>query len=181
MDKSKISLIFKALSFASERHRDQRRKDPHKTPYINHPIDVMVNLWELGNIHDAETLAAALLHDSIEDTETSPNEIEKCFGKKVLSLVEEVTDDKSLPKQIRKQLQVENAVNKSAQAKQIKLADKLCNVRDIGKTPPKDWSKVQCLDYLDWAEAVVKGLRGVNEKLELAFDEILTRARQNLN
>ncbi len=181
MDKSKISLIFKALSFASERHRDQRRKDPHKTPYINHPIDVMVNLWELGSIHDAETLAAALLHDVIEDTETYPCEIEQHFGKKVLALVEEVTDDKSLPKRIRKHLQVENAANKSTQAKQIKLADKLCNVQDIGKNSPKGWSKMQCIEYLDWAEEVVKGLRGVNEELELAFDEILTRARQNLN
>ena len=123
---------------------------------------------------------AALLHDTIEDTETFPEEIESCFGVRVLSLVKEVTDDKSLPREVRKQLQIENAVHKSVEAKQIKLADKLCNVRDIGKTPPKDWSKKRQITYIDWAEAVVEGLRGANSKLEEAFDQALASARQSL-
>ena len=181
MDEAKLSVIFKALFFASKKHKDQRRKDPNKTPYINHPIEVMVNLWELGEVREVEVLVAALLHDTIEDTKTSPKEIEDYFGKRVLALVEEVTDDKSLPKKVRKQLQIESATHKSAQAKQIKLADKLCNVRDIGNSSPKGWSMHQRVTYLDWAEAVVRGLRGVNDRLEEAFDEALVQARKNLN
>ncbi len=180
MDRSKLSLIFKALYFASQRHKDQRRKDPSGTPYINHSIEVMINLWELGEIDDTEVLVAALLHDTIEDTETSPEEIEGYFGARVLALVKEVTDDKSLPREVRKQLQVDNAVHKSVEAKQIKIADKLCNVRDIGKSMPKGWSKERQVAYLDWAKEVVNGLRGVNSKLETAFDQALARARQNL-
>ena len=180
MDRTKLSLIFKALTFASQKHKDQRRKDPCETPYINHTIEVMVNLWEIGEVNDAEVLAAALLHDTIEDTETSPDEIENHFGERILSLVKEVTDDKNLPKKVRKQLQIENATHKSAYAKQIKLADKLCNVRDIGKSLPIGWSRERQIAYLDWAEAVVKGLRGSNYKLEVTFDKILARARQSL-
>jgi guanosine-3',5'-bis(diphosphate) 3'-pyrophosphohydrolase len=102
MDES-IGLILKALRFSAEKHTDQRRKDAKSSPYINHPIQVTETLWTIGGVHDATLLLASILHDTIEDTETSPDEIKAEFGEDVLALVLEVTDDKSLPKQVRKQ------------------------------------------------------------------------------
>jgi (p)ppGpp synthase/HD superfamily hydrolase len=122
-------------------------------------------------------LIAAVLHDTIEDTTATESEIREYFGENVLSLVREVSDDKSLPKPERKRLQILNAPHKSTAAKQIKLADKIHNIRDITLTPPVDWSEQRQLEYLDWAEAVVAGLRGANQALEDEFDAGMTVAR----
>src|SRR6186997_3356629 len=123
--------ILKALKFSSQKHRNQRRKDRDASPYINHPIDVVEMLMRVGNVTDTSVLVGAILHDTVEDTDTSPEEVEQVFGPGVKSLVMEVTDDKNLPKQERKRLQVQNAPHKSAGAKQIKMADKISNLRDI--------------------------------------------------
>jgi guanosine-3',5'-bis(diphosphate) 3'-pyrophosphohydrolase len=177
MDES-IGLILKALRFSAEKHTDQRRKDAKSSPYINHPIQVTETLWTIGGVHDATLLLASILHDTIEDTETSPDEIKAEFGEDVLALVLEVTDDKSLPKQVRKQLQVETAPHKTHNAKLLKLADKICNVRDITASPPSDWSLERRQEYLLWTEKVVAGLRGVNEKLESYYDDLLRHGKQ---
>lgn len=174
-------LIIKALSFSADKHRNQRRKDADSTPYINHPINVVLTLMEIGKETNINLLVAAALHDTIEDTETKPEEIEKLFGKKVLAIVNEVTDDKKLPKAERKQLQVTNAPHKSSKAKKLKLADKICNITDILNSPPADWSKERKLDYLYWAEKVSVGLKGVNTKLEKHLRQLISKGRKDFN
>lgn len=179
MDES-TGLLLKALRFASQKHSDQRRKNAKASPYINHPIQVAQILWDVAGARDDALLIAAILHDTIEDTDTTPDQIKAEFGEEVLALVLEVTDDKSLPKQTRKQLQVEHAPHKSDKAKLLKLADKVSNVGDIINWPPKDWSLERRQEYLLWTERVVAGLRGVNEKLERQYDDLLIQGKKSL-
>jgi guanosine-3',5'-bis(diphosphate) 3'-pyrophosphohydrolase len=178
MDAS-VGLILKAMRFAAEKHIDQRRKDSRSSPYINHPIRVAETLWTIGGVRDTALLVASILHDTIEDTETTPDEIRESFGEDVLALVLEVTDNKSLPKRVRKQLQVETAPHKTDSARLLKLADKICNVQDILLTPPEDWSPERRQEYLLWTERVVAGLRGVNTKLEQRYDELLASGKRS--
>lgn len=175
-----ISLFLKALKFSAEKHRSQRRKDEQASPYINHPIEVVNVLWNVGEVYDAITLVGALLHDTLEDTQTTPEEISINFGQDVLTLVLEVSDDKSLPKQERKLKQIEKTPSLSFRARQLKLADKICNIRDIAKFPPMNWSWQRKFDYLEWANSVIAGLRGTNINLEKYFDETLNFAHKNL-
>ena len=172
--------ILQALQFASRKHRDQRRKGGQHAPYINHPIDVTEILWRVGKVRDVVTLLGALLHDTIEDTDTSPDEIRELFGEEVMSVVLEVTDDKSLPKAERKRLQVVSAPRKSARARQIKLADKISNVTEITNDPPVEWSLERRKEYLDWTERVINGLRGQNPELEALYDQALAQGRRRL-
>ncbi|MEN6331035.1 MAG: HD domain-containing protein [Smithella sp.] len=175
-----LSVFLKAMKFSAEKHRNQRRKDEQASPYINHPIEVANVLWTIGDVYEVTTIVAALLHDTIEDTNTTRKEILDNFGEDVLALVLEVSDDKSLPKQERKARQIEKAPSLSLRAKQLKLADKICNIGDIANFPPQNWSWQRRFDYLEWANAVVAGLRGVNAKLESYFDETLAEARKKL-
>ena len=173
-------LLLKAFRFSAGKHRNQRRKDSVKSPYINHPIDVAQLLWDVGGVRDMDVLLAAILHDTIEDTNTSPDEIRDGFGEEVLSLVLEVTDDKSLPKAERKRLQIETALHKSNGAKLIKLADKCSNIRDLLVLPPDHWSLERRQEYLLWSEKVVAGLRGTNEALEEYYDHELASGKNLL-
>ncbi|MBN1876556.1 MAG: bifunctional (p)ppGpp synthetase/guanosine-3',5'-bis(diphosphate) 3'-pyrophosphohydrolase [Anaerolineae bacterium] len=175
-----LETILHALNFAAEKHQDQRRKNRTTPPYINHPIHVVNILWDIGGVRHIPTLVAAALHDTLEDTDTTTEVLAAHFGVEVLALVQEVTDDKSLPKATRKQLQIEHAPYLSFEAKHIKLADKIDNVRDVGHNPPVNWTYQRLIAYLDWSEAVVAGLRGTNEKLEVYYDEVLREARQLL-
>jgi guanosine-3',5'-bis(diphosphate) 3'-pyrophosphohydrolase len=179
MDDS-VGLILKATRFSAEKHNDQRRKDSNSSPYINHPIEVADTLWRVGYVRDETLLVAAILHDTIEDTDTTKEEIEKEFGEEVLKLVLEVTDDKSLPKQTRKQLQIEHAPHKSERAKLLKIADKINNIRDIITSPPENWSLERRQEYLLWSERIVSGLRGVNPQLEELYDEMLAEGKRLL-
>jgi len=172
-------LLLAAARFAAEKHRAQRRKDAEASPYINHPIAVAATLADAG-ITDVDILAAALLHDTIEDTDTTAAELEEHFGSAIRALVEEMTDDKSLDKAVRKELQVEHAPHASAGARMIKLADKICNVRDVAASLPPDWPRARRLEYLDWSARVVAGCRGCQPALESAFDRDLVRAREQL-
>ena len=176
-----IPIILKAFDFAARKHQNQRRKNEQAFPYINHLIAVAEILWDIGEVHDIPTLVAGILHDTLEDTDTSPEELESSFGKEVRSTVEEVTDDKSLPKQVRKRLQVENAGSESLKARYVKLADKIANVQDFFDSPPANWSLERQLEYINWAEEVINGLRGSNKKLERYFDDVCSKARQKLN
>ena len=173
-------LILKAIRFSAEKHNDQRRKDSRSSPYINHPIQVAEMLWTVGGVRDVKLLLASILHDTIEDTDTSPDEIRMEFGEEVLALVLEVTDDKSLPKQVRKQRQVESAGHKTQNAKLLKLADKICNVQDLIHSPPRSWSLDRRREYLLWSENVVAGLRGANAKLENYYDNLLAKGKRML-
>ena len=165
------ALILRAAAFAAHKHRDQRRKDVRASPYINHPIELARVLAEVGGVTDAVTLSAALLHDTLEDTDTTPEELQRAFGPEVAAVVAEVSDDKALPKAERKRLQIENAPDISRRAKLVKLADKICNLRDITASPPADWSIQRKQEYFDWAKSVVDELRGVHPGLEHLFDK----------
>ncbi|KAM9817679.1 guanosine-3',5'-bis(diphosphate) 3'-pyrophosphohydrolase MESH1 [Neosynchiropus ocellatus] len=169
---SETVLLLEAVNFAAEKHRNQRRKDPEATPYINHPIGVTRILSNEGGITDIEVLQAALLHDTVEDTDTTPAELEAKFGPVVARIVQEVTDDKNLPKQERKRLQVEHAPHCSHQAKLVKLADKLYNLRDLNRSTPVGWTAERVHEYFVWAWEVVKGLRGTNPALEEKLMEL---------
>ncbi len=169
-----IVLWSRALHFSAKKHAGQLRKDGF-TPYINHPIEVAYLLTEVGGVRDPVLVMAALLHDTLEDTQTTLSELALAFGDEICSLVQAVSDDKALPKAERKRLQIEHAPHLSPKAKQIKLADKICNLQDILAQPPADWPLSRRLDYFDWAEQVGLGLRGVNAALEARFDQVLAR------
>jgi guanosine-3',5'-bis(diphosphate) 3'-pyrophosphohydrolase len=176
-----FDLFITALHFAAMKHRDQRRKDASKTPYINHPVAVAETLWSIGQVRDIVVLTAALLHDTIEDTATTADDIRKQFGEEVLAVVLELSDDKSLPKEERKELQVKNAPHKSPRARQVSLSDKINNVSSLICMPPSDWSQQRKREYLDWAERVVNGMRGPNPLLEAEFDRVLAEGRRELS
>ena len=169
--------FLRALTFAAGKHRNQRRKDESKTPYINHPIAVANILLNEADITDEVALIAALLHDTVEDTNTTFEEIEQHFGPTVRAVVAEVTDDKSLPKAVRKQLQIDHAAGLSDRAKLVKLADKISNVRDTAASPPAGWSITRIDEYLNWGNAVVGPIRGINTKLESLFDRAYAQGK----
>ena len=171
MARTDLSLVLEAAAFAADKHRMQRRKDAEASPYINHPLALAHLLATEGGITDPVVIASALLHDTVEDTETSVEELRDAFGPEIAAIVAEVTDDKSLSKEERKRLQVVKAASKSDSAKLVKLADKTCNLRDIAVTPPADWSVERRREYFEWARKVVSGLKGVSPALEAAFDE----------
>ena len=166
-----ITSVLRAASFAAHKHRKQRRKDADASPYINHPLALARVLAEEGGVTDAVTICAALLHDTIEDTDTTAEELSREFGDEVRAVVEEVTDDKALAKSERKRMQVEHAAHISDKAKRVKLADKICNLRDVAQTPPADWPLERRREYFDWAKAVIERLRGTDAMLEAAFDQ----------
>ena len=169
------ALILRAATFAAEKHSNQRRKDADASPYINHPLSLASTLANEGGVLDPVVICTALLHDTIEDTQTTADELTAVFGEEITGVVLEVTDDKSLPKEVRKELQVEHALHISHAAKLVKLADKICNLRDILASPPADWPTTRKQEYFDWAARVVAGLRGHNEALEAIFDQLYAR------
>ena len=154
-----LAMVIKAAVFAAQRHCHQRRKGVDAAPYINHPLEVADILASLGGVQELPVLLAALLHDTVEDTATTLEELEAEFGRDVRLLVAEVTDDKRLPKAERKRLQVEHAPSMSQGARQIKIADKISNLRDLISNPPADWSAQRRREYVDWASQVVARYR----------------------
>lgn len=170
MDPEALALLFRALVFAAHKHRGQTRKGAERHPYINHPITVASILIHEGQVTDPAVLCAAFLHDTVEDTDTTLEELEAEFGPVIAGLVREVTDDKSLEKPERKRLQVEHAPHLSPGAALVKLADKIANLRDIAAAPPVDWDAVRKREYHAWAKRVVDGLRHVHPGLASVFD-----------
>lgn len=169
---SDVARLLRAAAFAAQRHRNQRRKDAEASPYINHPLALAQVLADEGGVTDITTLCAALLHDTVEDTETRAEELVEAFGERIAAVVLEVTDDKRLPKSERKRLQVEHAAHISREAQWVKLADKICNLRDVLGSPPPDWSLERRREYFDWARQVVDRLRGAHPRLEQVFDAV---------
>jgi guanosine-3',5'-bis(diphosphate) 3'-pyrophosphohydrolase len=166
-----VLLLSRAWNFAAQRHATQRRKGKAQEPYVNHLAEVAELVANATDGQDANLVAAAVLHDTVEDTATLSTELASVFNSDIANLVAEVTDDKSLEKTVRKRLQVEHAATKSERAKIIKLADKTSNLRSLIKSPPDDWSLQRRREYLDWAIEVASGLRGTNGWLEDQFDE----------
>ena len=166
-----VHRLIRAIDFAAFKHRNQRRKDEEASPYINHPIALTQVLKVEAGVSDIDVLCAALLHDTIEDTETTVEELVAEFGAHVASIVVEVTDDTSLPKTERKRLQVEHAPHLTREAKLVKLADKICNLRDMLDAPPANWPLTRRQEYFEWAKEVIDQLRGAHPRLEALFDE----------
>ena len=175
-----LTALLTSLHFAADKHRDQRRKNREASPYINHPIEVAEILSRVGSVTDLATLQAAILHDTIEDTQTTAEELEASFGAEVRLLVEEVTDDQRLPKAERKRRQIQHAPHLSPKAKLIKIADKISNMRDVTHSPPAHWPHQRRCEYLDWAEKVIAGARGANPAVDKLFDETLETGRRIL-
>jgi GTP diphosphokinase / guanosine-3',5'-bis(diphosphate) 3'-diphosphatase len=165
-----VGLLLRAIAFAAEKHRLQRRKDAEASPYINHPIALADLLANEAEVVRADVLAAAILHDTVEDTETTLSELTVHFGADISGIVAEVTDDKSLPKAERKRLQIEHAPAASPEAQLVKLADKICNLRDLQLRPPASWSIERKREYFDWSKAVVDGIRARHAVLSALFD-----------
>jgi GTP diphosphokinase / guanosine-3',5'-bis(diphosphate) 3'-diphosphatase len=168
-----LGAVLSALRFAADKHRHQRRKDREASPYINHPIDLASILANEAGVTDPVVLCAAVLHDTVEDTGTTIEELTAAFGAEVSAVVAEVTDDKSLPRDERKRLQEVHAAGASFRAQQVKLADKIGNLRDLAKSPPAGWDLERRRAYFDWCERVVDALRGRHARLEALFDEAL--------
>src|SRR5258708_4787444 len=164
--------ILAAARFAAEKHAAQKRKGAAAEPYVNHLLEVAELIAASAPTLDVDLVAAGLLHDTVEDTATTAEELEQRFGADVAGLVLEVTDDKSLPKQMRKTLQVQNASHKSPRAQVIKLADKISNLRSILHSPPADWSAERKREYFAWARAVVDALSAPNPLLKAEFDRV---------
>ena len=170
--------IIEAIAFAAERHKYQTRKGISKIPYINHPILVAKLLSDFGE-EDRDLIISALLHDVIEDTTNNEKEIKEMsglilekFGEDVLLTVLEVSDNKNLPVDERKRLQVIHTPSLTDRAKKLKIADKICNILDIKNDPPEDWTLQRKLKYLDWAKQAVNGAKGLNKKLDQYFDQV---------
>jgi len=166
-----------ALHYAATHHSGQRRKDRDGSPYINHPIALLHILAVEAGVTDADVLCAAVLHDVIEDCAATPaerdlraSEIEQMFGPEVLAIVEDVTDDKDLPKEARKQAQIDHARQILHGAKLVKLADKTANLRDVAVNPPAAWPLERRRDYFDWARRVVEAIGPAHAGLRKLFD-----------
>lgn len=170
-------LLVEAINYSTDKHKEQKRKNPKQTPYICHPVRVARLLSNDAGITDVNVIIAALLHDTVEDTDATLDEIELLFGSQIAKIVDEVTDDKSLPKQARKQNQIDHAPHASLGAKLVKLADKLDNLSDLLTATPVGWGPDRVAEYFEWAEKVIHGLRGTNQVLESRLDEVLA-ARQ---
>ena len=168
---SDAARLLAAAEFAAFKHRDQRRKGVKGSPYINHPLAVVSLLAGEGGVADTDVLMAAILHDTIEDTLTTRAELEREFGVAVASIVAEVTDEKGQSKKLRKEMQVAHAPRLTREAKLVKLADKICNLRDVIARPP-NWELARKQEYFDWAKRVVAGLRGAHPDLEATFDHV---------
>ena len=175
-----LRLVSSAADLAARRHNGMARKGRGNEPYINHLAEVANILAEVTDGADAGLVAAAWLHDTIEDTGTTRDELAQKFGDRVAALVEEVTDDMSLPKAMRRQRQIEDAAHKSADAKLIKIADKISNIRARIHSDPNAEERTDLTDYVDWAEQVVAGCRGGNAALDCMFDDTVKLARSSL-
>lgn len=170
-----LKILLKALAFAAHKHKDQRRRDVDASPYINHPISLADILCNEAHVTDIETICGALLHDTVEDTETTAEELEDVFGRAIRDIVMDVTDDKTLPRAARKQAQIDHAAHISDKAKLVKLADKISNLRDVLNNAPADWSLERRQGYFDWALKVIDQVRGAHPGLEALFDDIYTQ------
>jgi guanosine-3',5'-bis(diphosphate) 3'-pyrophosphohydrolase len=172
---SGTQIILQALGFAAQKHRNQRKKEAAASTSINQPIQLAHVLGVEGNIADEQVIAAAILHDTIEDTETTNEELRQHFGLTIAEVVEEVTKDRSESAQEHKLRQLEQAPHISRRAKLIKLAERICDLRDMADNPPPDLTVQQIRDYFDWSKEVVDCMRGISPSLEAAFDEVYAR------
>ncbi len=168
-----VEFILSGLLFAAEKHQMQTRKNADKTPYIEHPLGVAESILSVGRVYDAKILVAALLHDTIEDTKTSYEEISQRFGETVSNYVKEVSESHTLSEKVRKRLQIIHAFQHSQGASIIKLSDKLYNLNNLLKEPPADWKRDRIDRYFQWAQAVIENLPNANAHLKEKAHEVI--------
>ncbi len=173
-----IDKLLLAVEYAAQKHKGQVRKDALQTPYIIHPLGVAELAWNPGGVRSVNVLTAALLHDTLEDTDATPNEIEALFGKRVLTTVQEVSNDPNLSTQENKQRQIDHAPTLSLNGQIVKLADRTYNVRDLF-FPPPSWTQEQVNGYILWGEKLLKALRGTNQGLENRLEKMITTLRHD--
>jgi (p)ppGpp synthase/HD superfamily hydrolase len=166
-----VQRILAAARYAADKHAQQKRKGVNGEPYFNHLLEVAELIAASSEDLDVELVMAGFLHDTVEDTGVTLPELESRFGSEVASLVAEVTDDKILPKETRKHLQVQDAHKKSKRAQTLKLADKISNLRSILASPPMGWGLERKQQYFEWARQVVSGLSAPNCFLKAEFDK----------
>jgi (p)ppGpp synthase/HD superfamily hydrolase len=171
--------LARAADYAARQHIAQRRKGDAAEPYVNHLTEVAAMLAEATDGTDPVLVMGGLLHDTLEDTDATYEDLAERFGPEVAALVREVTDDKSLPQEVRKRLQIEKTPSKSRRAKLLKIADKTSNLRGLAQSPPTGWTAERLRDYVEWAEQVVRSCRGLNAKLEAQFDAAYETARRH--
>lgn len=176
MSENPIVRLARAYRFAAQAHVNEKRKGERQEPYINHLVEVAELVAGATDGDDIDLIVAALMHDTVEDTQVTPADLTREFGPRVAALVAEVTDDRTLPQAERKRLQVEHAPHLSRDAQIIKLADKTSNVRDIAASPPRGWSPEQRAGYVDWARQVVDICRRASPRLAALFDEAARQA-----
>lgn len=174
-----IQTLLAAVEFSAVKHKGQFRKDAAITPYIIHPIGVARSLWEEGKVRSVNVLVAALLHDTLEDTETTADEIEALFGPRVRYTIEELTNDPKLTSQENKQRQIDHAPFLSLNAQLVKLADRLYNIRDLRSLPPSIDREETINRYLQWGQKLLHALRGTNEALETALQNEISNQLAN--
>ena len=176
MRNSPQAALLAALAFAAEKHKHQRRKGSDSPPFINHAIEVADILARLGGVDDPITLQAGVLHDTLEDTDTTGDELEQHFGAEVRAIVEEVTDNTKLPRAERRAEQESRARKLSERARLVRIADKIANVGSVGRTPPQEWSVERRQEYLEWTQRVVEGCRGCSPQLDRLYDACLAES-----
>lgn len=174
---SVVEKLLNAIAFAAHKHSNQRRKDARQSPFINHPIAVAQTLAHIGKVEDIIILQAAILHDVLENTDAAPADLFERFGHDVCALVKEVTDDQTLPKLERQNRHLKRAKTASPAARQILIADKICDLMAITLTDPPDWPAERKTKYILWADRVVDACRGCNRALEDHFDEVFAPRR----
>lgn len=173
-------LITRAMDFAARAHADQRRKGAKGEPYVNHLTEVADLVGEATDYKDAVLIAAALLHDVIEDFDVTHAELVTEFGAEVADVVRECSDDTSLPRLERKRLQVQHIPHLSTRAKLVKLADKTSNLRAIDRTPPEGWSRDRKAEYVNFGRQIAAGAKGIAPKLDARFREISEKLGRDL-
>ncbi|MCK5823733.1 MAG: HD domain-containing protein [Bacteroidales bacterium] len=172
--------IFMAYNYAAQKHKGQVRKGNDKAPYINHPISVVHTLTSTGNVVDNATIIAGILHDVIEDTNTNPNEIAELFSWEIANIVLEISDKKNISSDKRKAMQIFNASKLTHKAKLIRIADKICNVRDIIDFPPRLWNIQRRINYLLWTKKVLDEIKGTHIDLENLYLEVFNEGMLTL-
>ena len=171
-----LVLLTRAADYAARQHIAQRRKGERGEPYVNHLTEVAALLADATDGSDPVLVMGGLLHDTLEDTDATYEDLVERFGREVASLVAEVTDDKGQPKQMRKQMQIEKTASKSTRARLLKIADKTSNLRSLVTSPPAGWPLERLVEYVVWARDVVRSCRGLNPRLEAAFDAAAAEA-----
>lgn len=173
-----VTELTRALTFAAEAHANQRRKGAAQEPYLNHLVEVMDLVAQATGGNDTELLIAALLHDVVEDTAVTGDQLAQTFGERVARIVDENSDDMSLPKDERRRQRISGMAKKSADARMVKTADVISNLRAMATSPPAGWTADRKLGYLEGCRQLIDAGRGANPSLEAVFDETVAATEQ---